>query len=374
MPREFRAFPVTQRVPWRSRVWDATTMAGLDLPARRQNRRKTRIAPPLIWSGAAHLAILVLLTLGVYHRTTIEPLPPPGIAMVFESGSSKGPSLPNPTREANPEPRPAAAPRALAPSPPPQAATAPALPVPPVPPTPPEEAAQAAAPATAAAPSPATAAAPPPAQANAATPAPPALLSPSPLAEAIPPPPAPQTVAPSAQKPTQQAMVMPPPNARPLTPSPQAAPHVPAPKAETARPGNAYAPMRLFAKNLPSLNKFALGPAALGPTSITPFAKISAKELGADWRNELADWIEQHKYYPEDAAKRGEQGINEVRVVVNRDGHVEAVELERQSGSQRLDSAAIGLFRDADLPPFPLGTQEERVTIDLTIHYVIYRN
>ncbi len=364
MPREFRAFPVTQRVPWRSRVWDATTMAGLDLPARRRNRRKTRIAPPLIWSGVAHFVVLLLLTLGVYHRTPIEPPPPPGIAMVFESGSTKGPSLPNPTREANPPPRPAAVPKALAPSPPPQEAALPEAPALPVPPVPPQEAAQAAAPAATAAPS--------PAQANAASPAPPAVLSPSPLAEAIPPPP--QTVAPSAQKPTQQAMVMPPPNARPLTPAPQAAPSTPAPKAETARKGSPYAPMHLFAKNLPSLSKFALGPAALGPTSITPFARISAKELGADWRNELADWIEQHKYYPEDAAKRGEQGINEVRVVVNRDGRVESVELERQSGSQRLDSAAVGLFRDADLPPFPIGTEEERVTIDLTIHYVIYRN
>ena len=366
MPREFRAFPVTQRVPWRSRVWDATTMAGLDLPARRRNRRKTRIAPPLIWSGVAHFVVLLLLTLGVYHRTTIEPLPPPGIAMVFESGSSAGPKLPNPSKEADLPPRPAAVPEALAPSPPPSAAArnAPALPVPPVPP---QEAAQEAAPA-------ATASPPPPSQATAASPAPPLIASPSPLAESVPPPPAAQTAAPNTQKPIEQAMVMPPPNARPLTPSPPTAPSTPAPRAETARKGSAYAPMHVFAKSLPSLSKFALGPAALGPTSITPFAKISAKELGADWRNELADWIEQHKYYPEDAAKRGEQGINEVRVVVNRDGHVESVELERQSGSQRLDSAAVGLFRDADLPPFPIGTEEERVTIDLTIHYVIYHN
>lgn len=343
-------------------------MAGLDLPARRQSRKKTRLTPPLVWSGAAHLTILALLTLGVYHRTTTEPLPPPGVAMVFESGSTQGPRLPNPTREANPEPRPAAAPSALAPSPPPEAAAAPALPVPPVPPAPPEEAAPQP-------PSPAQASQPPPEQANAAPPSSATALAESPLAEAIPPPAAPKTPTPSAQKPVEQAMVMPPPNARPLTPTPpEAAPRANAPQAQTARKGSAYAPMRLFANSLPSLNKFALGPAALGPTSITPFAKISAKELGADWRNELADWIEQHKYYPEDAARRGEQGINEVRVVVNRDGHVESVEIERQSGFQRLDNAAVGLFRDADLPPFPVGTEEERVTIDLTIHYVIYHN
>ncbi len=355
-------------------------MAGLDPPARRQNRRKTRLTPPLIWSAVVHFTILILLSISVFHRATIEPLPPPGIAMVFEAGSAKGPTLPNPTREANPEPRPAAAPEPLAPSPPGETAAA-ALPVPPVPPSPPEAAAQQTPPSAAPAPPPPmaqanaepSATAPPPDAAVAASPTPPVALSPSPLAEAVPPLAAPKSAP--AEKPIEQAMVMPPPNARPLTPSPPAtAPHAPAPKPQTARKGSAYAPMRLFASSLPSLNKFALGPAALGPTSITPFASISAKELGADWRNELADWIEQHKYYPEDAARRGEQGINQVRVVVNRDGHVESVELERQSGFQRLDNAAVGLFRDADLPPFPVGTEEERVTIDLTIHYVIYHN
>jgi TonB family protein len=338
-------------------------VATLDIRPQREQRRRMRLTPPLLWSAGFHLTVLLLLLITMRHRETSEPLPPPGVAMVFESGSARGPRLPNPTREANLPPQPAAVPSPLAPAPPPEAAppasaaaqpsraTSP-LPVPPVPP-------QAAGATTQ------EAEAPP-------------LIS-APLAEPAPPPSPAKPVAPN-----QQAMVTPPLPARPLTPpapqtaprtpSPEAAPRAPAPPAQSARKSNGAPPMRLFAQSLPSLSKFSVGPALRGPTEIMPFAKISAAALGADWRNELAAWIEAHKYYPQAAAERGEQGVSEVRVVVNRDGHVESVELERQSGYQALDSGAVGLFHGAELPPFPIGTNEERVTIDLTIHYVIYRN
>lgn len=349
----FRAWSAAvSRTPWRSRSWDAQALATLDIRPKREKRRRTRLTPPLLWSAGVHLAIFLLLLIAVRHDNTPEPLPPPGVAMVFQSSGPTGPRLPNPTREANLPSQPTAAPPPIAPAPPPEAEpsqAATALPVPPVPPAP------------------ATSAAPP--QTAASTePVTPPLLS-APLAEAVP---APSTAKPVA--PSQQAMVTPPLPARPLTPAPQTVPHAPAPPSQATRKGNGAPPMRLFAQSLPSLTKFSVGPALRGPTQIMPFAKISTAELGADWRNELAAWIEAHKYYPQDAAERGEQGISEVRVVVNRDGHVESVEIERQSGYQALDSGAVGLFHDAELPPFPIGTSEERVTIDLTIHYVIYRN
>lgn len=347
-------------------------------PAKRE-RRNRRILRFVLGSAALHLALLLFLIITIHRRATVEPLPPPGIAMVFEAGSKEGPRLPNPTLEANPPPVPPATPPAASQPPPaPQPS-----PVPGAAPAPPPAAPAAPAPEVKAAPPP-TAARSAPAQAPRAA-SPPALPSTPPSQDALAeatvrpfPPPEPAPAEASPAPPERQAMVMPPPPAEPLRP-PQPMPRPSPAPAQPGKPGGAKSgrtgpPIHLFANSLPSLSKFALGPAEKGPTSIMPFARISSAALGEDWRNELAAWIEAHKYYPEDAARRGEEGINQVRIVVNRSGHVESVELVRPSGYRSLDTAAVALFRDADLPPFPLGTPQERVTVDLTIHYIIIRN
>jgi periplasmic protein TonB len=103
-----------------------------------------------------------------------------------------------------------------------------------------------------------------------------------------------------------------------------------------------------------------------GDTGTTPDARA-----GSDWGNELVAWVNRHKYYPTQAAMNGEDGNVTVHVVANPNGHVTSVEMKWRSGSQWLDMALMGLFRDADLPPLHDAT--EPITFNFTMHYILIR-
>jgi hypothetical protein len=60
-----------------------------------------------------------------------------------------------------------------------------------------------------------------------------------------------------------------------------------------------------------------------------------------------------------------------VQVVANPIGLVASVEMRSRSGSQWLDLALLGLFRDANLPPL-LG-ESEPITFNFTMHYILIR-
>ncbi len=314
-----------------------------------------------------HLFVLLLLTVIVRRGAPPEALPPPAVAMVFETGATNGPSVPHPS-ETQELPKPAQ-PQPTPPEPPP-----PAPPAPVAPPTPPT----------------------PPAAAPEAAPPPPRTAEPTPKAEPAQETPAKETAPPVLTAPQAEAVVKPPaaqpaPRVEPVKP-PAEAPRVeahpllePVPKpVRPAPPRQASAPPRP-AVRFPAPMKFSFGPTfngnstslAEGPHrkgtfSVTPRADFSSSEqLGTDWRNELAAWLEMHKYYPQDAAMRGEQGLSTVRVVMNADGTVASVGLRSGSGYRALDDATVGLFRDARLPPLPFGSPDPTVTFDLTIHYML---
>jgi protein TonB len=61
--------------------------------------------------------------------------------------------------------------------------------------------------------------------------------------------------------------------------------------------------------------------------------------------------IEAAKRYPDDARREGVQGSVTVRFRVRPDGHVEAVEVARSSGSRELDEASLETIRRA--APYP---------------------
>jgi TonB family protein len=94
---------------------------------------------------------------------------------------------------------------------------------------------------------------------------------------------------------------------------------------------------------------------------------------GPDWSNELSSWIEAHKYYPRQAAERGEEGTAVVRVTINRNGKVENVELLDRSGSQWLDLSLQALFRDRSVPPFPPDATTATIKVDVEMHYILIR-
>lgn len=93
--------------------------------------------------------------------------------------------------------------------------------------------------------------------------------------------------------------------------------------------------------------------------------------IGPDWRAELSQWVNERKYYPEQAIEMDQQGAVMIRLVVERDGTVRDVTLLESSGSPFLDSAWVGLFQGARLPPFPPGTPDNQITLEATMHFIL---
>jgi protein TonB len=94
-------------------------------------------------------------------------------------------------------------------------------------------------------------------------------------------------------------------------------------------------------------------------------------DVGANWIAELQQWIDQRKYYPEMAGELNQQGTVLIRFTVDRAGHVSRLTMVSPTGYALLDEAWLGLFRGADLPPFPPGTKADTVTITASMRFEI---
>jgi protein TonB len=132
-----------------------------------------------------------------------------------------------------------------------------------------------------------------------------------------------------------------------------------------------YAPPRVPGARQPL--DFSLGPMNRGAGSPQPFATFHGGQVGADWRNALRRWLDEHAYYPRQAADANEDGDVVVRVVATADGRVVSATIMSRSGSQWLDMAARSMFDGAVLPPIPPDIANPTFTFDLTMHYILIR-
>ncbi len=274
--------------------------------------RRRRLAPSLAVSILVHALLLALAILLARHR--IEPpewLPPPSFDVVLDSGGASKPSV------AAPEPRKTSeTPPEAAPAPPP-------APTPVAPPTP-----------------------SPPSAAPEMAP-----VSPSP-AEPLPP-------RPEGREPA----------AKPAVTRPAPHPAFPAPMVfSLGAPTASSSPRRRVGHGI----DLSLGQGVVGAADTRIFGRSDSKEVGPDWYNRFAAWWNRHSYYPPQAGENGQQGDVVLDLVVQRSGRVERVKLASPSGSQWLDLAALGVFRDARLPSLPANAAAS-VPITLRIHYQIVR-
>jgi protein TonB len=95
----------------------------------------------------------------------------------------------------------------------------------------------------------------------------------------------------------------------------------------------------------------------------------SAANNGAAWMGKLKQWWDQHSFYPKEASQTNEGGNVKVRIVIAADGQVTSIELVQGSGSGVLDTAALAVFRNAHLPPFPPGAPAQPANVVVTLHY-----
>ena len=92
--------------------------------------------------------------------------------------------------------------------------------------------------------------------------------------------------------------------------------------------------------------------------------------MGPDWRNAFRRWVEEHVRYPQVAAELNEKGTSTIEMTVAPDGRVQSFRLVRRSGSVWLDHGTVTPFRNALLPPFPLGADPNGVVVNFTIYGV----
>ncbi|WP_268798835.1 energy transducer TonB [Pseudomonas huanghezhanensis] len=72
-----------------------------------------------------------------------------------------------------------------------------------------------------------------------------------------------------------------------------------------------------------------------------------------NWQGDLLRHLSKFKRYPEDARRRGTQGISRLRFVVDKDGNVLSYEIAGGSGSAALDRATLEMIRRAQPLPKP---------------------
>jgi periplasmic protein TonB len=281
-----------------------------------------------------HMLLVAVLLVSIRgQRRPEEYVPPATVAMVFENGGAARTAAPKAARRGPPE------------TPQAPARLAPPLPTPP--------------------------------RAPLVRPEPPAPLRPKPL------PPAPAPPAPSVE-PQQYSVRLP-------SPSEAQALLLRPPPVPTAPPRPAQPPAPRPAPPLPHyvmMNNMSFGrrpPAEPPPASRGLNLSLNQSQvqdafaheitvegkIGADWLAELTQWVDERKYYPEPAIQFGQQGSVLIRMVIDRDGAVQKVTLLDSSGSPFLDSAWLGLFRGAHVPPFPPGTKANQITIQATMHYIL---
>ena len=198
---------------------------------------------------------------------------------------------------------------------------------------------------------------------------------PTPASEVPPPPPIQQPETPPPT-PVQQVEIpepapdMPPPPVQqaatpPPTPAPAPMPIQPPSQPVVDSPRLKAPPQRAVAR---ASSNPAAAPAH-APAGQSAAGGASNANNGAAWMGKLKQWWDQHSFYPKEASQTNEGGNVRVHIVIAPDGQVTAIEVVQSSGLSVLDAAAVAVFRNAHLPPFPPGTPAQPADVVVTLHY-----
>jgi periplasmic protein TonB len=199
------------------------------------------------------------------------------------------------------------------------------------------------------------------------TPAPtPEVPPPPPVQQVELPPPTPEPAPDVPPPPVQQTEIPPPP--------PVPAPKVPPPPRPVARVRPPVAPPQRVAAVAPVNPAGPPVQAPAGPPAQATEGQNGAghgggASTGATWTGKLKQWWDQHSFYPNEASRTNEGGNVRVRIVVAPDGQVISIQVVQGSGMSVLDAAALAVFRNARLPPFPPGTPAPPGDVVVTLHY-----
>ena len=188
----------------------------------------------------------------------------------------------------------------------------------------------------------------------------------APLPEPAPPPPpkaAPQPPAPVEELPLPKLVEAPKPKiaiAKP--PKPKAKPQPPKPEKKPEPP-----------KEAPPTEEVVDAPPSNTPPqkSAAPAPSIASNSNALPtWQSDLLRHLAKYKRYPEDARRRGLQGINRLRFVVDAEGKVVSYAMAGGSGSAALDRATLEMIRRAGTVPKPPPELLNNGTIEVVAPFV----
>ena len=181
----------------------------------------------------------------------------------------------------------------------------------------------------------------------------------APLPEPAPPPPpkaAPQPPAPVEAPPLPKLVAAPKPKiakAKPQPPKPEKKPEPPKEAPPTEQTVDAPP------SNTPPQKSAAPAPSIASNSNALP-----------TWQSDLLRHLAKYKRYPEDARRRGLQGINRLRFVVDAEGKVVSYSMAGGSGSAALDRATMEMIRRAGKVPKPPPELLNNGTIEVVAPFV----
>ncbi|WP_110969788.1 energy transducer TonB [Pseudomonas huaxiensis] len=176
------------------------------------------------------------------------------------------------------------------------------------------------------------------------------MIEMAPMPEPAPPPPPkvvtpPQPPAPVEEPPLPKLVEAPKPKiAIPKPAKPKAKPQPPKPE---QKPDPQEKPVEQDVVDTPPSNAPAQKSAAPAPSI------ASNSNALPTWQSDLLRHLGKFKRYPEDARRRGLQGINRLRFVVDSEGRILSYSLAGGSGSAALDRATLEMIRKAQPVPAP---------------------
>jgi protein TonB len=102
-------------------------------------------------------------------------------------------------------------------------------------------------------------------------------------------------------------------------------------------------------------------------------ATVPGPDPAANYGAMISAWFESHKYYPESARQRREEGGVKLRFRVDRFGRVLAYRLLESTGYADLDAGIDQMMRGAQLPPFPAGMTQSQIEIQVKLRFNLTR-
>ncbi|HWV10635.1 energy transducer TonB [Pseudomonas sp.] len=100
-------------------------------------------------------------------------------------------------------------------------------------------------------------------------------------------------------------------------------------------------------------------------------ANISApSQAEVTWQSKLISHLSKYKRYPDDARRRGIEGVNRLHLVIDGNGKVVSYTLTGKSGSASLDRATLQMIRRAQPLPAPPAEMLKGGTVEIVAPFI----